>query len=144
MCSGGGHIASVLKNNGYNVLGTDIVDRGWEGTIIHDFIKDENDNWHGDIITNPPYKHAKEFVKEAMHIIDNGSKIAMFLKLTFLEGMARRTLFETYPPKTIYVYSKRAKCAMNGDFENTGSSAVCYAWFIWEKGYIGDPIIKWI
>jgi len=25
-----------------------------------------------------------------------------------------------------------------------GGSAVAYAWFIWEKGYKGDTIVKWI
>ena len=28
---------------------------------------------------------------------------------------------------------------------NTGaSSMMCFAWFIWEKGYSGSPIINWI
>lgn len=30
----------------------------------------------------------------------------------------------------------------NGNF--TGSSAVCYAWFVWEKGFKGDTTVKWI
>lgn len=100
--------------------------------------------WHGDIITNPPYKYAKEFIQNAIKVIDEGNKIAMFLKLTFLEGQARKQLFNKYPPKTIYVYSKRALCAKNGKFEKYPSSAIAYAWFIWEKGFKGNPIIKWI
>lgn len=39
---------------------------------------------------------------------------------------------------------KNTKCAKNGEFEKYSSSAVAYAWFIWEKGYKGNPIIKWI
>lgn len=40
--------------------------------------------------------------------------------------------------KTIYVYVKRKRCAMNGNFEkynnkNITHSAVCYAWFVWQK-----------
>lgn len=27
---------------------------------------------------------------------------------------------------------------------NKKSSAACYAWFIWEKGYAGKPEIVWI
>ena len=68
----------------------------------------------------------------------------MFLKLTFLEGQARRKLFEENPPKIVYVFSKRVKCAKNGNFENISSSAVAYAWYEFEKGYKGDSIIKWI
>lgn len=146
---GGGHIANVLQQCGYEVYGTDIVDRGWEGTEYYDFLNIDNNKekvilWKGDIITNPPYKYAQQFVENAMKVINEGNKVAMFLKLTFLEGQSRRKMFEKYPPKTIYVYSKRANCAKNGEFEKYPSSAVAYAWFIWEKGFTGDPIIKWI
>lgn len=71
----------------------------------------------------------------------------MFLKLTFLEGKARKKLFTKYPPKVIYVSSSRLQCAKNGDFDKYGKgvgTAVAYAWYVWQKGYTGDTIIKWI
>lgn len=68
----------------------------------------------------------------------------MFLKLTFLEGKTRRALFDTKQLKTVYVSSSRIICAKNGVFENVGGSAVAYAWFEFEKGFQGDPVIKWI
>lgn len=112
-----------------------------------DFLK-VDDIWNGDIITNPPYKYAQEFVEHSMELIEKSDvadlRVAMFLKLTFLEGQKRRKLFEKYPPKIVYVFSQRQKCAINGDFANTGSSAACYAWFVWQKGFIGTPSIKWI
>lgn len=147
---GGGHLANVLKKHGYEVFATDIVDRGYEHTKYYDFLnqKDENglkiEKWEGDIITNPPYKYAKEFTKNALELLEESHKLAMFLKLTFLESSARLELFKKYPPKTVYVYSKRALCAKNAEFEKYPSSAVAYAWFVWEKGYKGNPIIKWI
>ena len=52
--------------------------------------------------------------------------------------------FKKYPPKTIYVFSGRIPCAKNGDFDKYPSSAIAYAWFVWEKGYQGDTIVKWI
>ena len=67
----------------------------------------------------------------------------MFLKLQTLEGQDRyRKIYKNNPPKTIYVYSKRKQCTKNGIFK--GTSAVCYCWFIWEKGYVGEPTIRWI
>lgn len=96
-----------------------------------------------DIITNPPYKYAAEFVKHALDISNTGVKVAMFLKIQFLESRKRRELFKEYPPKTIYVFSERVNCHKNGIITSS-SSAVCYAWFIWEKGFTGNPIIKWI
>ena len=68
----------------------------------------------------------------------------MFLKLTFLEGQKRQKFFNKTPPSRIYVFSAKKNCAKNGDFHLDTSSAVAYAWFVWEKGFVGDPIIKWI
>jgi hypothetical protein len=102
-----------------------------------------NEKWEGDIITNPPYSKALEFVEHSLDIISSGHKVAMFLKLTFLEGKQRAKLFKENPPKRIWVSSSRLKCAKNGDFDNIGSSATAYAWFIWEKGYKGYPEIRW-
>lgn len=138
---GEGHMSEVLKAHGYNVLSYDLINRGY-GQIA-DFMDIEK--WRGDIVTNPPYKYAKEFVEHALEIIPNGHKVAMFLKIQFLETKGRRELFKTYPPKCVYVASERLHCARNGDFKAfEHSNAICYAWFIWEKGYKGDTILKWI
>lgn len=68
----------------------------------------------------------------------------MFLKLTFLEGKERKEFYKENPPKKIYVASGRLNCAKNGNFDDYSSSAVAYAWFIWEKGFKGSPVIDWI
>lgn len=141
---GGGHISEVLKKHGHNVFSSDIVNRGYEETSILDFLK-WSDNNPLDIVTNPPYKLAKEFVEHALNISEDGVKVAMFLKLTFLESQSRRNLFEKYPPKTLYVSSSRLQCAKNDDFEKyKGTNAVAYGWYVWEKGFKGNPEIKWI
>lgn len=141
---GENHLANVFKEHGYNVRTSDIVERV-EGTEIIDFLN-YNEKWDGNIITNPPYSKAKEFIEKSIEIIPDGKKVAMFLKVQFLEGKARRKLFEKYPPKTIWVSSSRILCAKNADFEGMkrgGGSAVAYCWFIWEKGYKGDTVVKW-
>ena len=142
---GGGHISETLINAGYAVYSMDIVKRDYKKQIkTADFLQ-QRETWHGDIITNPPYKYAAEFVQHALDIIDDGHKVAMFLKLTFLEGEKRRALFQQNPPRKIYVFTKRINCALNGEekFFNM-SSAVCYAWFVWEKGSREKPVIDWI
>ena len=142
---GAGHLAEVFRNHGYLVKATDLIYRGY-GCGDVDFLK-QNVSFDGDIITNPPYKYAKDFVEHALKTVADGHKVAMFLKLQFLEGKARRTLFENYPPKTIYVASGRLLCAKNGEFEQMkagGGSAVAYAWFVWQKGYTGETVVKWI
>ena len=98
-----------------------------------------------DIITNPPYSKATEFVNRALEVVDTGRKVAMFLKVQFVEGKTRYAdLFTRNPPKTVYVSVGRLVCAKNGDFERyKGSNAITYAWFVWEKGFKGYPTIKW-
>lgn len=138
---GEGHISEVLWDHGYRVRSSDLVDRGYGD--VRDFLFGIDTQWLGDIITNPPYKYAKEFVERALMLIPEGHKVAMFLKLTFLEGKARKELFRITPPVRVWVSSSRLKCAMNGDFDSIGGSAAAYAWFVWEKGFKGDPVIKW-
>jgi hypothetical protein len=147
---GEGHLSEVLKANGYKTKSSDLINRGYPDTEIIDFLKikkeDIKQDFSRDIITNPPYKNAKEFVEHALDISMDGTKIAMFLKVQFLEGKTRRKLFDKHPPKVIYVASSRLLCAKNGEFQKMrdgGGSAIAYAWFIWEKGFKGEPIIKW-
>lgn len=142
---GTGCLSEQLIKSGYIVRSTDLKDRGYgEGGI--DFLK-QTESWNGDIITNPPYKYATEFIYKAMDLINDGNKVAMFLKIQFLEGKARKKLFKKHPPKVIYVSSSRLLCAKNAEFQKMidgGGSAVAYAWYVWEKGYTGKTIIDWI
>jgi len=141
---GEGHISEVLKSKGYDVVSTDLINRGY-GDDFFDFLKYESPyKLELDILTNPPYKYAKEFVEHALDVQENGFYTIMLLKIQFLEGQARRKLFEKYPPEYVYVHSVRQICAMNGDFKKYNSSAICYCWFIWRKGFYEEPTIRWI
>jgi len=140
---GGGHLSEAMKEYGKSIYSTDLIDRGY-GDDFFDFFASDLD-WPGDIITNPPYKYAKEFAEHALGLLNDGKQLAMFLKLTFLEGKARKKFFDVHPPKYIYVFSYRVGVARNGDPEMfNASSAACYAWFIWEKGSTDEPIVRWI
>lgn len=139
---GEGHLAKVFDDVKKLAKATDLIDRGYG--ITEDFLLYSKPYHNGDIVTNPPYKYAQEFVEHALELIDEGRYVCMFLKVLFLESRSRKELFEKYPPKIIYVSSSRINCAKNGDFNAYSSSAVAYAWYIWQKGYAGDTIVKWI
>ena len=93
---------------------------------------------------NPPYRDAISHIKKALDIIEDGHKVVAFLKLQFLEGKGRRKFYDTKQLKTVYVSSSRLNCANNGRFDMYKSSAVCYAWFEFVKGYDKYPTIRWI
>ena len=139
---GRGDLSERLKQFGYNVRSSDLFDRGYGESGI-DFLK-TNEKWNGTILTNPPYKLAKEFCEHALDIVTPGNNIYMFLKLQFLEGKSRKKLFDRKELKTVYVSRDRIKCAKNGDFGISGRSAVAYCWFQFEKGYNDYPTIKWM
>lgn len=143
---GGCHISRVLAERGFDVVSTDIVNRGAVlQTGVSDFLEHTPQQKNRrDIITNPPYKYAAEFAEQALAISEDSVKVAMFLKLTFLEGGKRKRLFDNHPPKNIYVFRNRVDCWKNGTKPEKASKAVCYAWFVWEKGYTGKPQISWI
>lgn len=142
---GQGHLSERLKKYGYNVWSTDKINRGY-GDGCLDFLT-YNEIWNGDIITNPPYKNALEFINHSLDIIPEGFYTAMFLKLQFLEGKTRKQLFSDNPLKYLFVSSSRIMCAKNAEFERMkqeGGSAIAYGWFVWQKGFKGSPVIKWI
>lgn len=155
---GEGHLSKQMEKHGCTVISSDLIDRGYgQGGI--DFFKTKEcmgDN----IVTNPPYKYAQEWVEHSMKLLEEEKKLALFLKLTFLEGDKRKRLFKKYPPYRVYVSSNRIMCGMNGNFyelDDDGnvvynkdgtpkkmSSATAYAWFVWKKGYTGETVVKWI
>lgn len=141
---GQGHLAQVFDKIGKLNKATDLINRGYEKqTETLDFLKCGITNYKGSIITNPPYKMALEFVQHSLYCVADGELVCMFLKLTFLEGKERRAFFDQNPPIRVWVSSSRISCARNGDFDKYDSSAACYAWFVWQKGYKGETIIKW-
>lgn len=140
---GEGHISKVLQAHGYEVISTDLVYRGFGDPEPLDFLKETLDGFEGDIITNPPYSAGLEFVQRALESVRPGGKVAMFLKVQFLEGQKRGAFFKDTPPRTVYISRSRLSCAKNGDFERFPDSAIAYAWYVWEKGFTGDPVIKW-
>lgn len=91
---GAGHLSKRMRELGVKVYSSDLIDRGY-GTPGIDFLAMCN-LVAPVIVTNPPYRYAKEFV---LHALELGAEmVCMFLKLTFLEGVGRQELFQKYPP----------------------------------------------
>lgn len=139
---GQGHLAEELRKHEYDIIATDLIDRGYGNTGIN-FLEVLNIH-NGDILTNPPFKLAEEFVEKGMSLLEDGKKLILFLKIQFLEGQERKKLFKKYPLKYVYVHSKRQQCSKDADFEHLKATTQFYAWYVWEKGFTGETIIRWI
>lgn len=139
---GDGVLSKVLLNRGYSVLSTDLVDRGY-GDYNTDFLLSKDTNLEMDILTNPPFKYAQEFIEKALDCQKVGYYTIMFLKVQFLEGQGRYEFYKKNPPKYIYGNSSRQICYLNGEVKPM-SSASFYCWYVWENGFKGEPIWRWI
>lgn len=85
---GEGHLAREFESLSILTRASDLIDRGYgKGGV--DFLM-QHTPWDGWIVTNPPYKFALEFCRHALLL---PPKVAMFLKLTFLEGQKRKEFF---------------------------------------------------
>ena len=140
---GEGNLSEVLKAHGHNVLSTDLIDRGYADELL-DFLQNDR-TFDGDIITNPPFKYATQFILNALAAVAEGNKVAMFLKLNYLSGKARyREIYSKFPPQRVYVFSGRVACSKNNTPEGFKGGAMDFAWFVWEKGQYAPTELKWI
>ena len=135
---GDGAISTILEDYGYEVRSTDLINRGY-GTGDTDFLT--STLTAPNIITNPPFSIAEPFLKHALN--QTTGKVAFLCKLQFLEGAKRKIIFETSPLKTVYVFSKRLTMTRNGE-KTKNSGMLCFAWYIFQHGYEGEPTISWI
>lgn len=129
---GDGAISKVLIDAGHNVVSSDLVDRGY-GTPNVDFLM-ESDPLAPQIITNPPFKLADQFVRHALSF-PSIDKVALLLRLAWLEGVTRKPLFESDPPLArVWVSSRRLTMKRGGtDGGDGGGGMVAFAWFVWDR-----------
>jgi hypothetical protein len=150
---GEGNLSKRLNELNYTVMSTDINNRGYESRYIcgatnnfienpeyYKYILDDNPKI---ILTNPPYKYAKEWVEKSLETLHPKGKLILLLKLQFLESIDRYKLFKTTPLKYILVFSKRLSC-YDSNIKLKNSGLIAYAWYIWDKEYKGQPIVDWL
>ena len=136
-CCGEGAILKVLDEYNYEYSCGDI-------TFALNFL--ENFSQNDNIITNPPYSLAKEFILHAKK--HTSKKIAMLLPLNYLHGIQRYRevwLDTEFPLKKIYVFCRYPMLSNeireDGKYE---TGMMVYAWFIWDRAHKGSATIDWI
>lgn len=142
---GNGAMSKVLESEGYAVFSSNLTGRGY-GTIGVDFLL-EQQLWARNVVTNPPFTLAEQFVIHALQL--GADKVAMLLRLQFLEGAKRyREIFKRWPPARVWTFSKRQTIGTPEFYEANGYGAtkrggvIAYSWFVWTKdhkspGYTG-------
>ena len=138
---GDGSLSKRLESYSYDVISSDLVDRGY-GTPNKDFLKD-TEMKDGSIITNSPYKYLQDFILKGLELANN--KLYIFAKIQSLEGIKRyKNIYSKRTPENVCVFVKRINCYQNG-IQKDYSSVVCYCWLIFDnKNPTDDTKLIWL
>jgi hypothetical protein len=123
---GDGALSKVLQAAGAVVLSTDLVDRGY-GRGGQDFLKvTKLPAADADIITNPPFDLAEEFIRHAVLTL-RPPRLFLLLKATYWHAERRLRLWDDCRPSWVCPLTFRL------DFTGAGSPTMELAWFVWER-----------
>ncbi|MFQ6551750.1 hypothetical protein AAD018_005315 [Aestuariibius insulae] len=136
---GDGAMSNVLSESSSKVRSSDLYDRGF-GEIGIDF-REATDR-HTNVITNPPFNAAEDFVHSGLRCAKK--KFALLLRLAFLEGAGRqKSIFNEKPPSKVWIFSERITFYPKGAVRK-GSGTTAYAWFVWDQDHIGGTELNWL
>ena len=141
---GDGNLAKCLMHNGLIVHASDLKDRHF-GCPDVDFLQEKGTpNGCKIILTNPPYSLATEFIEHALDILSDGGLYIAFMNLTYLHGINRYIrVYSKGTLREVYVFSGRIECWKNG-IQSRSGNMVNYAWFVFQKGFQGQPTLYWL
>ena len=136
---GDGAMSEVLGQTGQQIHSSDLYDRDY-GEIGIDFTQTKRKA--PNIVTNPPYNLAEEFVHTGVRAAER--KFALLLRLAFLESAKRqKTIFNAYPPSRVWVFSERITFYPKG-VKRAGSGTTAYAWFVWDRAQSSRTELGWL
>lgn len=132
---GSGKMSSVLSHETSFIVTYTDIDNG------DDFLRFESASGIDAIITNPPYAAAKEFIEQALWLMQSQhGVVAMLLRTDFDHAKSRQHLFgqhKAFAKKL--VLTKRIKW-----FEDSkGQPSFNHAWFIWDWRHSGPPVLAY-
>ena len=140
---GDGRMARELRRQGFEVYASDIVDRGWPGTVVKGFYDFKQAPVGVKIAcTNPPYNEVSArdgHGRWLRHIEDLGlDYAAMLLNWDWIaarqNGMDE--LHERFPVSRAYV------CCWKIDFRGKGCPPQRNAWLVWDRAWKGETVLR--
>lgn len=151
-CCGSGTIPKAIAAR-HNIVqdysGSDLVYRGY-GEGGRDFLSDPGP--YTNLIFNPPYKIAEQFILHAVGIAKG--KVAALVNLKFLASQGRRQrLFKPHPPMAVLILSRRPSMPPGGSGIEAKGGTADYCWLVWDNTpgrlngrppIAGIPQIDWL
>lgn len=155
---GNGNLYRILRDRGYNCIYSDIKDRStrehnlqFKDMLNVDFLQTRDWVYPSKynvavILTNPPYSLATEFIEHALDILPDGGLYIAFMNIGYLAGQKRwQRVYRFGTLREVYVFSKRVEVWKNGEPPKDKCGSIAnYAWYVFQKGYKGQPTLYWL
>jgi hypothetical protein len=95
------------------------------------------------VVMNPPFQLALEFATVSYAVASKG--VAVFQRTNWLEGLRRgRDLWDVLPLSNVWIFRHRVDCFPEGQVSHAVSGMICFAWYVFTRGYVGAPKLGWI
>lgn len=120
---GEGHMVDVMRDNGLQVIGTDIQ----MGTDFLNAELPEGVSW---IITNPPFSQAEQFIRKCAQ---HEKPFALLLKSQYWHAAKRVNLFTDVTPAYVLPLTWRPDFLMKA--RGSGSPLMDVMWCVWLSGH---------
>ena len=139
---GNGNIANVLLDYGHEVYASDLYHYPLEGmacgiNFLHCKRAPEGTQA---IVTNPPFSQAEAFVRRARQL---APMTVMLLRLQFLEAVGRTDILESGDLREVLVFRDRLPFMHRHNWQGKkASSAMAFAWFVWDRDHSGPPVLR--
>lgn len=130
-CAGDGAMVAELEKHGLIVKSSDISPK--VGRMIKLDAFDITD--HVNVITNPPYGIAYDLINHWLKT--TSGKVAVLVRLGFLESKLRFGLFTEMPPSKVIICSSRMRVSGK-------TSQFAHAWIVWDcSAPHPDTLLRW-
>ncbi len=143
---GTGRIVRSARKLGYEAFGTDKIDRvPWRTEAIIDFMSADYTGGVDNIVCNPPFGIAEQFVARALQKASR--KVAMLLPANWVQGDKRSRWLDTTPLRRVYFITPRPSMPPGAALaagQKPGNGTTDYCWMVWLRGFDGAPEIRWL
>jgi hypothetical protein len=140
---GRGAIVDVLREAGYHIVATDLVDYGTPGqeSGIDFLMEPRAPEGVEAIVTNPPFKLAADFVRRGLDLVP---KLYLLVRLQFLAAESRADILGG-GLRAVHVFRRRLPMMHRDKWTGSrASSAIDHAWMCWDREYTGAATLNWI
>lgn len=137
--AGDGAMVRELQACGFDVVASDLIDRGCNAQICDFF--DYKSAPAKAVVTNPPYFECNwrdgkgRWIEHSMQVLKL-EYMALLLSWNWPAAAGLGQLYEKFPPARVYLMRWKI------DFTNQGAPPMLNGWFVWDKKWQGETALR--